>query len=29
MGPVDISALGAAPHPTPFAIDDASKSAAS
>ncbi len=28
MGPVDISALGTAPHPTPFAIDDAAKSAA-
>ena len=26
MGPVDISALGTAPHPTPFAIDYAAKS---
>jgi len=29
MGPVDISALGTAPHPTPFAVDDATRSAAS
>ena len=25
MGPVDISALGTAPHPTPFAIDDTAR----
>ena len=29
MGPVDISALGTAQHPTPFAVDDTARSAAS